>query len=189
MSLRPATPWSLGASAKARTTAELDARRSPARPRLELVEGGRNGARRAGTARVIRPHALPSRLRLVVVVGAVVAALFGVVAFHVVLSQGQFRLADLSTRASAEQQRYERLRLEVARLEAPSRITNEATGRLGMVAPGDVIAVSPGPADAPAAPLPQHSVDRSDASPTTTIEDGDAGAWSRVKPHLTAAAQ
>ncbi|MGH9180534.1 MAG: hypothetical protein ACRDY5_02310 [Acidimicrobiales bacterium] len=74
---------------------------------------------------------------------AVAAALFGLVAAHASLAQGQFRLLDLERRADTEQARYEHLRLEVARLEAPSRVVAVAQERLGMVPPAAVTYLSP----------------------------------------------
>lgn len=82
---------------------------------------------------------------------AVVASLFGLVASHVLLTQGQFRLDRLRARASSEQARYQRLRLQVAELESPSRIVATAQERLGMVPPPSVTYLSPtGAVSAPA---------------------------------------
>ena len=73
----------------------------------------------------------------------VVASLLGLVAWHVSLAQGQFRLEQLRSRAAAEQDRYERLRLHAAELESPSRIVSAAHERLGMVPPPSVTYLSP----------------------------------------------
>jgi len=52
--------------------------------------------------------------------------------------ENQFRLDQLQQQASAQQERYEKLRLEVAELEAPARIVSAAEGPLGMRQPGSV---------------------------------------------------
>ena len=76
------------------------------------------------------------RRRLAVVAMAIVlcASLFGVVAFHVVLTEGQLELERLQLQASSEQSRNTRLRLEVAQLESPGRIQGAAF-MYGMVTP------------------------------------------------------
>ncbi|HVL92641.1 MAG TPA: cell division protein FtsL [Acidimicrobiales bacterium] len=111
------------------------------RPTLEVV----------GTAPRHRATTPARRHRRLLPVGAAIAvavALFGLVAAHAALAQGQFRLQDLERRAAVEQAEYERLRLEVARLEAPSRVVAAAHERLGMVAPSSVTYLTP-PAPAP----------------------------------------
>ncbi|MGH8999144.1 MAG: hypothetical protein ACRDY7_07110 [Acidimicrobiia bacterium] len=107
------------------------------------------------------------RLALSITVTLTVIAIFGAAIFHVLLVQSEFRLEKIQNQAVAEQQRYEQLRLEVARLGAPERIVAEAQKRLGMVVPAHVeYLVAPAqPADDPASgPL--------------------ASGWSKVKPHL-----
>jgi cell division protein FtsL len=69
--------------------------------------------------------------------------MFLLVASHVLLTQGQFRLQALQRQADEQQARYERLRLEVARLESPERIVAVAQQRLGMVPPPGVKYLSP----------------------------------------------
>ena len=103
-------------------------------PPLRLVEpADRARARRTARTRLVGV--------LVLVAGA--AALFGLVASHVALTQGQFRLERLRERADGEQARYERLRLQVAELESPARIVAAAQERLGMVPPPGVTYLSP----------------------------------------------
>lgn len=107
---------------------------------------------------------------LLVVVVAV--ALFGLVASHVALTQGQFRLEKIRTKAGAEQDRYERLRLQVAELESPGRIVAAAQERLGMVPPATIKYLEPiGPAG-------MGSVSGSDPGGTATDD------WSTVKRQL-----
>lgn len=163
MSLRPA-PWPLFGNGNARRAGEPGA---PSKPDLRLVKGG-------GAPRLER---LSPRARLVSLVAMVGIVLFAVVAFHVVLSQGQFQLEKLEAKADDEQDRYSRLRLQVAELESPARITTEARDRLGMVPPKNVTPVAPKAGDMPNAPV-SHS---GTASPPTTRDIGD---WGSVKPHL-----
>ena len=84
------------------------------------------------------------RARVLVVLGVagVGAVLLSLVAAHVVITQNQFRLESLQARAEVEQERYERLRLQVAELEAPSRIVAAAQERLGMVPPPGITYLS-----------------------------------------------
>jgi cell division protein FtsL len=112
------------------------------------------------------------RLVALLCVAAVGVGLFALVASHVVLTQGQFRLDRLQSRAAAEQARYERLRLRVAELEAPSRVVAAAQERLGMVPPPGVTYLSP----SAGAPGPARDWGRGEAAA------GDD--WSRVKPEL-----
>lgn len=115
-----------------------------------------------------------ARLRIAVAVFVVVGGLFGLVASHVVLTQGQFRLQQLEKKAAESQARYERLRLQVAELESPERIVAAAQERLGMVPPPGVKYLSPsGVAERPS------SASEGNAGQTAT-----SPAWTEVKPHL-----
>ena len=114
-----------------------------------------------------------ARILTALTVCIVVASLFGLVASHVVLTQGQFRLERLEAKAAEEQARFERLRLQVAQLESPERVVAAAQERLGMVPPPGVKYLSPvGAVDGPSAAAP---VDDSLAA-------GDD--WTTVKRHL-----
>jgi hypothetical protein len=109
------------------------------------------------------PQAVPRHLRLVgrdvtskrfglrtgvVIAGFVVVGMFAVVACQAMLVQGQIRLDRLERDVADAQAQYQARRLEAARLESPERIVLEATQRLGMVSPGDVVYVAPdGPVD------------------------------------------
>jgi cell division protein FtsL len=99
----------------------------------------------------------------------VFTAVFGVVAAHVVLTQRQFRLDALETKAADAEARYERLRLEVAQLEAPERVV-AAAQQLGMVPPATVTYVAS---------------TRPSTRPAT--DQAPAGEWATVKSHLAAA--
>lgn len=69
--------------------------------------------------------------------------LFGLAVFHTVLIGAQDQLDGLDARIEAEQDRQHRLRLRLAELESPERIVEVATGDLGMVAPDEVVWLSP----------------------------------------------
>ena len=99
-------------------------------------------------------------------------ALFGVAASHALLIQNQASVDELDDRVAAEQARYEELRLEVAQLESPQRISTEAQQTLGMVAPGDVEWLTPDD------PAPAGEPEDLAESPGTSAE--------RVKPYLEA---
>ena len=131
------------------------------RPPLHVVRAERSPAGRRARARVLA--------FLVPVVVAV--ALFGLVASHVALTQGQFELQRLRGRARSEQARYERLRLQVAELESPGRVVAAAQERLGMVPPPGVTYLSPVGA--------ATGLDDTGPGPQTATE-----AWSAVKREL-----
>lgn len=137
-----------------------------ARPELRVLEP-RTGMTEAEKARLVR---------LLVAIGASVAALcvFGVVVFHVVLTQNQFRLDALQAQALERQADYDRLRLKVAELESPERIVADAQQRLGMVPAPKVIYLTP-----------TIEEPTGTAAPPPTTDDLAAGSnWSVVKPHL-----
>ena len=158
-------------------TAVTSPHRSPRstgdRPRrLELVRP----ARRSSSAKRLHTRAGSVRRRRVLVGAAVLvvaAGLLGLVISHVALAQGQFRLEALQSQAAAEQARYERLRLQVAELEAPSRVVAAAQERLGMVPPPGVTYLSPSGAAGHVAPAT-----RSGKQATATQD------WARVKRQL-----
>jgi cell division protein FtsL len=113
----------------------------------------------------------------------VAAGLFGLVVSHVALTQGQFQLERLERDAADQEARYERLRLEVARLESPERIVAAAQERLGMVPPPEVKYLSPTtavPAKKPDAVATGKGVAAS-AKPAASSSD-----WSTVKRELAA---
>lgn len=144
--------------------------------------------RRQPPLRVVRPDERPAgarrrsvRLRVAFAVFVVVLGLFGLVASHVVLTQGQFRLQQLESKAAAEQARYERLRLQVAELESPQRIVAAAQERLGMVPPPGVRYLSPtGIAEqAPPGNPGKLAAGKGNGQRQEGQED-----WTSVKPHL-----
>lgn len=108
-------------------------------------------------------------------------SLFALAAFHAMLASGQARLDVLESEVSDAQSRYEHLRLEVAELEAPSRIVREAQERLGMVPPPDVTYLT---ASEAVANEVGHTADgRNDE--LANRDAGDRAAWATVKPYLT----
>jgi cell division protein FtsL len=146
--------------------ASVPAADSPRRLRLVELPGP------AGTNRLDRA-ARRRRARVLVVLGVagVGVVLLSLVAAHVVITQNQFRLEGLQARAEVEQERYERLRLHVAELEAPARIVAAAQERLGMVPPPGITYLS-------ATGVRSGTVVE---QPTPAAE---TAAWSRVKRQL-----
>ena len=119
------------------------------------------------------------RALLVLVGVAMLVTLFALAAFHAMLASGQADLDRLEQRVSDAQAQYERLRLDVAELEAPSRIVREAQERLGMVPPPGVTYLTP--SEVVSAEVGQAAVD---PSPTSS-EAGEWAAWATVKPYLS----
>ncbi len=107
---------------------------------------------------------------------ALFLSVFGVVIFQTLLVQGQARLDNLNAQAAAQQERSRDLHQQVADLEAPARIVDAATNRLGMVAPGSVGYLSPSADDAtrstyvapPETTPPPPSKKKSTTTATTT---------------------
>lgn len=130
-----------------------------------------------GRARHLRPapdlHRRRRRVRLALAAGVLVSAasLFLIVASNVLIAQGQFELAELAGQQDVEQQRYERLRLEVAERSSPEKVVSAAVA-LGMVVPDQIDYVS-----APAA-APTGETDRT----ASTLDES----WEDVKASLAA---
>ena len=97
--------------------------------------------------RHLQPAPKPRR-RLMSLVGWVIAvtvvvALFALALFHAVIVDRQATLDDLNEQLEEVQGENEKLRLYVARAEAPDRIRAEALYRLGMVEPESRIYLAP----------------------------------------------
>ncbi len=137
--------------------------------RLRLVRAGE-----------LSPRARRRRNRLIAFGVSVMlcAGLFGVVAFHVVLTQGQLELDQLHDTADAQQALYDRNRLLVAELESPERIVKVAQERLGMVPPPDVTYLSP-----TGIKVEVPGATKEAAAPDGT-GDSTATSWPAVKAHL-----
>jgi cell division protein FtsB len=78
-----------------------------------------------------------------VAVVAVVVALFALALFHAVIVDRQTTLDGLNEQLEEVRVENEKLRLYVARAEAPDRIRAEALYRLGMVEPDSRVYLSP----------------------------------------------
>lgn len=107
---------------------------------------------------LVGPPAPRRRLRTgpTFALGAVLAfaIAFAVVALQVVLVQGQQRLDQVNADIAGQTDAYNQLRLDVAELEAPSRIVAAAT-ELGLVPPPEVVYLTPdGAVTVPAAADP-----------------------------------
>lgn len=104
-----------------------------------------------GPAERPRRHLQPAprpRRRLMSLVGWVIAvtvviALFALALFHAVIVDRQATLDDLNEQLEEVRVENEKLRLYVARAEAPDRIRAEALYRLGMVEPESRIYLAP----------------------------------------------
>ena len=150
------------ATARPRPTPPV--KRAPARPELRVVS--EEELREAQRARAFRQ---------LVVAGTIIAALclFGVVVFHVLLTQNQFRLDKLQEQSLERQADYDTLRLQVAELESPDRII-AAARTLGMVTPPKVTYL---------APTVEETGGAADAARAEATA-GRESSWSTVKPHL-----
>ena len=109
----------------------------PARPHLRVV-----GAEEPRSRRL-------TRLFTGMLVVAVFAGLFAIVAVRVVLAQGQAEIDALTESIEAQQAVRQDLRLTVAELEAPAQIVAAARQRLGMVTPVTVTYLTPPPPAVP----------------------------------------
>lgn len=160
-------------------TAPLSSRHGAAAPASTALPASAPARRTTPPLRVVRPapHRRRGRGRLVTLLVSVgvLVGLFGLVASHVMLTQGQFRLDSLRARTASEQARYERLRLKVAELESPSRIVATAQERLGMVPPPTVTYLSPTGAVSAAV------ADRDEGQDESAAQEDD---YSRIKRSL-----
>jgi len=195
---------------------------SPAEAERErlLARASENAVQEAEPARQ-EPEDVPRHLRLVdrearrrtnrrhVVVSAAFAGIamvfLALVTLHVLIAENQFRLDQLQQQASAQQERYEKLRLEVAELEAPARIVSAAEGPLGMRQPGSVTYLPAPPTTAtPTSGVTGASTDAAPAlqgaatghgSSAASVQEGGSGAtiaapqgdadWPLIKPYLS----
>lgn len=73
----------------------------------------------------------------------VIAALFGLVAFHASIASNQTQLDHFEQEISNSYLENDRLELIVAQMESPVRIVEAAQGRLGMIEPVSVIYLTP----------------------------------------------
>jgi cell division protein FtsL len=108
---------------------------------------------------------------------AVFAVMLGLTTFQARIAADQLQLDRLDHQVTDAQSRYEQLRLEVARLESPTRVV-AAAHELGMVQPETPIYLSPDAADVATAV-------RATGDATTPGGDGDPSAgrndWETMK--------
>jgi cell division protein FtsL len=135
-------------------------RLAPARPARALRPDAAPAPGDRRHLRVVPPGYRSARTRrkrarlLVVLTGAAIAAaLFGVVAFHVVLTQNQLDIQHLRAGVDAASVKQQQLRLQVAELESPERVV-DAAQKLGMVPPATVHYLSPDGTPAAQSQLP-----------------------------------
>jgi cell division protein FtsL len=86
-------------------------------------------------------------------------ALFGSVFVQTGVVQSQVHKDQLQDRIEEQRELQARLSLEVARLESPDRILNQAQVRLGMVSPDDRPYLAPVVPDDPSTPLAPPGAD------------------------------
>jgi cell division protein FtsL len=104
----------------------MTARPSPVRQtnrRLRVVAGGRNLKPTLGTWAIFSSVAI--------------LLFFALILSRVALDKPALELSELRSQIQTEQDRYQQLRLEVAELQAPSRVLERAAD-LGLVYPSDV---------------------------------------------------
>jgi hypothetical protein len=137
-------------AAASAVTAPIGERR---RPTLRLVEVRRDGSRRSAAG--IAGWLLTAVL---------FASVFSVVICQALLAQAQSRLDGVNQNIARETALSKQQRSDIAALESPHRIVDEAVERLGMVASPDVAYLQPDAADDQRAALPPES-----AAPATTV--------------------
>jgi cell division protein FtsL len=143
-----------------------------------------------------RGRSVPST-RLIVAGGvALFLLLFALAAFQAVLVSSQQRLDELDRQVGVAQDRYQDLRVDVARLEAPERILSLAVHELGMVPSGQPTYVVPSDAvaaevDARAAQTQAELADAASAGDANDVAneaavpaEPSAASWPEVKPYL-----
>ena len=86
---------------------------------------------------------------------AVVAAFFVLIYSRIALDRSAFELNDIDARIAVEEARFWELRLEAARLEAPERIMEMATG-MGLIYPETVERLTVEVLEPPTAVVDEH---------------------------------
>jgi cell division protein FtsL len=170
MAVVPATRRSVVAPQPRRAPAQDPKTQRERRPQLRVVEKPATRRLNLGVVTTL-------------VVGAVFAVLFGLVVFHTVLLQNQQKLDHLNTQVSDAQAQYQSLRLQVAQLEAPQRIIDVATQKLGMVPPDGTTYLTP----AAGSGLSTNAGANQGDSTAADSSNDETAAWPLVKPYLGAA--
>lgn len=153
------------------------ARPDGARPNIKVVRPARplSSGKEAVLPRTGRATAVVTRRRVTwAAVSLVAVVALAVSAGQVLIAQSQFELARLQSDAATAEDRYDRLRLQVAELESPGRIMATAQERLGMVPPPGVTYLTP---------IPSESATPGSSTAAST-DDAVAADWSRIKPIL-----
>jgi hypothetical protein len=102
----------------------------------------------------------------------------GLTAFQTKLAADQQRLDKLETNIRQAQDRYEKLRLQVALLEAPDHVVSAAEGQ-GMKAPATVAYLSPSAED-----VATVEAALAGAADPATANPGAVTDWGNVKPYV-----
>lgn len=124
----------------------------------------------------LSPQARFRRKRLSVFLATFVGivGIVGVVVFQVAMTQGQYRLDQLERVAEKQEARYEQLRLEVAALESPGRISAVAKDRFGMTEPSKVTYL---------VPIENEELNNEESRPSSKYAS-TGSSWSEVKRQL-----
>lgn len=140
---------------------------APARPQLRVVE---RRSRIAG-------FRISNKVFVGYLIGFV--ALFGAIVMRADMAATQLKLNAMNSRLSSMQTQHERLKLELASLEAPSRIVTYAEKNLGMVYPSQVGYLGESTPRAPTAPTSAQPATQVVGTPNTLFAPaGEAGASS-----------
>lgn len=92
---------------------------------------------------VVRGQRRTLRITTVALSFVAVLILFGLVGFQALIVSQQSTIDDLDRQIEAASRTNQKLRLQVAELEAPDRIRTAAIAMLGMVEPEEVIPLEP----------------------------------------------
>jgi cell division protein FtsL len=130
------------------------------------------------TLRVVSPRHRRRRAGLAAVVAgvAVFSLMIGIVAFQGTIAKDQLRLDHLQQQTQNAQDRYDRLRAAVARLESPARIV-AAAEQLGMSPPTSVNYVTPTPDEVGQVAASTGTAPGAGDNAPASQQDG----WSQVK--------
>jgi cell division protein FtsL len=113
-------------------------------------------------------------------------ALFAAAVFQTVLVQGQQRLDRLDRQVSQAQDRFDRLRADVAELESPERIVAVANHRLGMVQPDTITYLAP-TLEQVVAVVSASGRSLPDEAEVDAAIAGEGPTWSQLKPFMGSA--
>jgi cell division protein FtsL len=187
------------AAAEARTSARSSVAapaRAPGPRRPKIVPVREVEAPKGRVARVVDSLHLGNQLGRIgtLAAAALFLSVFGVVIFQTLIVQGQARLDNLNARVATEQERSRDLHQQVADLEAPSRIVDAATNRLGMVLPGQVGYLSPSADDAarsayvaPPPTTPPATTAKSSTSKSSTSKSSTSKSTAKTTTSTTTA--